>query len=84
MLKPDVGWFQHQRLELKTRPPTVACNGGDAYTAVQLMEGCNYADAMEVQRGVDAITTRGLVFMVWWIMPLRGKVPREKLDKLDA
>jgi hypothetical protein len=48
------------------------------------MEGCNYADAMEVQRGVDAITTRGLVSMVWWIMPLRGKVPREELDKLYA
>ena len=22
--KHDVGWFQHQRLELKTKPPTVA------------------------------------------------------------
>jgi hypothetical protein len=41
------------------------------------MEGCNYADAMEVQRGADAITTRGLVILVWWFMPLRGKVPRD-------
>ena len=49
------------------------------------MEGCNYADDMEVQRGVDAITTRGLVSMVWWIMPLRGGKSRAtKLDKLDA
>ena len=56
-LMPDVGWFQHQRPELKTKLPTVACNGGDAYTAEQPMEGYNYADTMEVQRGVDAITT---------------------------
>ena len=53
-----------------------AGNDGDAFTAVQLMEGCSYADAMEVQRGVDAITTRGLVFLVWWIMPL-WEVPRD-------
>ena len=32
---------------------------------------------MEVQRGADAITTRGLVLLVWWFMPLRGKVPRD-------
>ena len=32
---------------------------------------------MEVQLGADAITTRGLVLLVWWIMPLRGKVPRD-------
>ena len=31
---------------------------------------------MEVQLGVDAITTRGLVFLVWWIMPL-WEVPRD-------
>ena len=49
------------------------------------MEGCYYADAMEVQRGVDAITTRGLVSMVWRFMPLRGGKSRaNKLDKLDA
>ena len=41
------------------------------------MEGCNYAGAMEVQLGADAITTRGLVLLVWWFMPLRGKVPRD-------
>ena len=23
------------------------------------------------------ITTRGLVILVWWFMPLRGKVPRD-------
>ena len=32
---------------------------------------------MEVQHGVDAITTRGLVILVWWFMRLRGKVPRD-------
>ena len=36
-------------------------NDGDVFTAVQLMEGCHYAGAMEVQRGVDATITRGLV-----------------------
>ena len=41
------------------------------------MEGCNYAGAMEVQPGADAITTRGLVILVWWFMPLRGKVSRD-------
>ena len=41
------------------------------------MEGCNYAGAMEVHLGADAITTRGLVSLVWWIMLLRGKVPRD-------
>ena len=52
-------------------------NDGDTFTAVQSMEWCNYADAMEVQRGADAITTCGLVILVWWFMPLRGKVPRD-------
>ena len=28
---------------------------------MQSTEGCNYADAMKVQRGVDATTTGGLV-----------------------
>ena len=41
------------------------------------MEGCNYAGAMEVQLGADAITTRGLVLLVWWFMPLREKVPSD-------
>ena len=41
------------------------------------MEGCDYAGAMEVQLGADAITTRGLVILVWWIMALWGKVLRD-------
>ena len=41
------------------------------------MKKCNYAGAMEVQLGADAITTRELVLLVWWFMLLRGKVPRD-------
>ena len=52
-------------------------NDGDTFTAVQSKEGCNYAGAMGVQLGADAITTRGLVPLAWWIMPLRGRVPRD-------
>ena len=50
-------------------------NDGDTFTAVQSMEGCNYAGVMEVQLGADATTILGLVLLVWWIMPLSGKVP---------
>ena len=50
-------------------------NDGDTFRAVQSMEACNYAGAMEVQLGADAITTHGLVNLVWWIMPHEGKSP---------
>ena len=39
-------------------------NNGVTFTAVQSMEGSNYAGAMEVQLGADAITTRGLMILV--------------------
>ena len=51
-------------------------NDGDTFTAVQPMKGCNHAGAMEVQLGAHTTTTRRLV-LLWWIMPLRGKVPRD-------